>query len=112
MLVHFYHSTGKKGREEGRVGGREEGREGRREGGREGGKEERGIEGEEWRERKEEGREGEMGGVSEGEVVVVSCPTHACFPVRNGLVNEVEFLGLYSPKVVRTNEIVRSVIIM
>ena len=55
---------------------------------------------------------GRNGGVSEGEVVLVSCPAHACLPVRNGLVNEVEFLGLYSPKVVRTNEIVRSVIIM
>ena len=58
------------------------------------------------------GREGEMGGVSEGEVVVVSCPARTRPLMRNGLVNKVEFLGLYSPKVVRTNEIVRSVIIM
>ena len=27
---------------------------------------------------------------------LVSCPPHACLPVRNGLVNEVEFLGLIS----------------
>ena len=53
-----------------------------------------------------------MGGVSEGEVVVVLCPARTRPLVRNGLMNEVEFLGLYSPKVVRTNEIVRSVIIM
>ena len=32
------------------------------------------------------------------------------FPARNGLVNKVEFLGAYSPKVVRTYEIVKLVI--
>ena len=66
MLVHFYHSTGKKGRreggrEEGRVGGREEGGErkggrGKREGGREGGEG-----GKEEREGRRRGRDGGEG---------------------------------------------------
>ena len=26
-------------------------------------------------------------------ITIVSCPTHMCLPARNGLVNEVKFLG-------------------
>ena len=37
---------------------------------------------------------------------VVLCPLHAHLPATNGLVNEVEY-----PKLVKTNEIARSVII-
>ena len=46
-----------------------------------------------------------MGGKGEG---VVSCPACLCLPARNGLVNEVKFLGLI---LVMTNKIARSVII-
>ena len=43
--------------------------------------------------------------------LLVSSLTHARLPVRNGLVNKVELLRLITQKVVRTNEIARSVII-
>ena len=42
-------------------------------------------------------------------VSLLSCPTRTHFPVRNGLVNQVEFFGLITRK--GTNEIARSVII-
>ena len=40
------------------------------------------------------------------------CPARMRLLARNDLANEAEFSWAYSPKVVRTNEIVRSVIIM
>ena len=44
--------------------------------------------------------------------LLVLCPTCVCLLARNSLVNKVKFLVLIPKKVVRTNEIVRSVIIM
>ena len=40
---------------------------------------------------------------------LVSRLAHTHLPVRNGLVNEVEFLGLITPKAEKTNEIASSV---
>ena len=42
---------------------------------------------------------------------LVLCPAHAHLPARSGLVNEVKFLGFISPKVVKINEITKSVLI-
>ena len=42
---------------------------------------------------------------------LVSCPAHARLPARNGSGERSKILWAYSPKVVMTNEIVRSVVI-
>ena len=46
-----------------------------------------------------------------GKKEIVLCPPCARLLVRNGLVNEVKFSWAYPPKLGKTNEMVRSLII-